>query len=88
MDEEADGEAGYHGRIGDVERGVDDLVITASTAGVTGIDNLVERLERDEFDLVAIGRSLIVNPTWPGIVRRGALHELRPFNRAVLGELI
>jgi 2,4-dienoyl-CoA reductase-like NADH-dependent reductase (Old Yellow Enzyme family) len=61
---------------------------TASTAGVTGIDNLVERLERDEFDLVAIGRSLIVNPTWPGIVRRGALHELRPFNRAVLGELI
>jgi 2,4-dienoyl-CoA reductase-like NADH-dependent reductase (Old Yellow Enzyme family) len=61
---------------------------TASTAGVTGIDNLVERLERDEFDLVAIGRSLIVNPTWPGIVRRGALQELRPFNRAVLGELI
>jgi hypothetical protein len=37
---------------------------------------------------VAIGRSLIVNPAWPGIVRRGALSELRPFNRAVLDELV
>ena len=43
---------------------------------------------RDEFDLVAIGRSLIVNPTWPGIVRRGAWSELQPFNRDVLAELI
>jgi 2,4-dienoyl-CoA reductase-like NADH-dependent reductase (Old Yellow Enzyme family) len=58
------------------------------TAGVTNIDNLLERLERDEFDLVAIGRSLIVNPTWPGIVRRGAWSELQPFNREVLAELI
>jgi 2,4-dienoyl-CoA reductase-like NADH-dependent reductase (Old Yellow Enzyme family) len=56
----------------------------AGTAGVTGIDNLLERLERDEFDLVAIGRSLIVNPTWVEIVRRRALHELRPFDRAVV----
>ncbi|MGA2877812.1 MAG: NADH:flavin oxidoreductase [Bryobacteraceae bacterium] len=61
---------------------------TTNTAGVTGIDNLLERLGRDEFDLVAIGRSLIVNPTWPGIVRRGALSELRPFNRSVLVELV
>jgi 2,4-dienoyl-CoA reductase-like NADH-dependent reductase (Old Yellow Enzyme family) len=60
----------------------------ASTARVAGIDNLLERLDRDEFDLVAIGRSLIVNPEWPGIVRRGALQELRPFNRSVLAELV
>jgi 2,4-dienoyl-CoA reductase-like NADH-dependent reductase (Old Yellow Enzyme family) len=58
-----------------------------STASVTGIDNLLDRLERDEFDLVAIGRSLIVNPAWPAIVRRGALNELLPFNRAAIGEL-
>jgi 2,4-dienoyl-CoA reductase-like NADH-dependent reductase (Old Yellow Enzyme family) len=60
---------------------------TDGAAGVTGIDNLLERLEREEFDLVAIGRSLIVNPAWPAIVRRGALAELLPFNRAALGEL-
>ena len=61
---------------------------TDGAAGVTGIDNLLERLERDEFDLVAIGRSLIVNPTWPAMVRRGALTKLLPFNRAALGELV
>ena len=61
---------------------------TTNTASVTGIDNLLERLGRDEFDLVAIGRSLIVNPAWPGIVRRGALSELRPFNQSVLAELV
>jgi 2,4-dienoyl-CoA reductase-like NADH-dependent reductase (Old Yellow Enzyme family) len=61
---------------------------TTSTASVTGINNLLERLDREEFDLVAIGRSLIVNPTWPEIVRRGALNELLPFNREVLGELV
>ncbi len=60
----------------------------AGKAGVTSIDSLLERLDRDEFDLVAIGRSLIVNPAWPGIVRRGALSELRPFDRAMLGELV
>jgi len=61
---------------------------TSETAGVTNIDNLLDRLDRDEFDLVAIGRSLIVNPAWPGIVRRGAFDELQPFNRAVLAELV
>ena len=61
---------------------------TAVTAGVSGIDNLLDRLDRDEFDLVAIGRSLIVNPAWPRIVRKGALNELLPFNRSVLGELV
>jgi 2,4-dienoyl-CoA reductase-like NADH-dependent reductase (Old Yellow Enzyme family) len=59
-----------------------------TTAGATGIDDLLDRLGRDEFDLVAIGRSLIVNPSWPGIVRRGALGELRPFHRDVLAELV
>lgn len=59
-----------------------------STAGVTGMDDLLDRLDRDEFDLVAIGRSLIVNPSWPGIVRRGAWSELRPFHRSVLTELV
>jgi 2,4-dienoyl-CoA reductase-like NADH-dependent reductase (Old Yellow Enzyme family) len=55
---------------------------------VAGIDNLLERLERDEFDLVAIGRSLFVNPSWPAIVGRGAVQELLPYQRDVLAQLI
>ena len=58
------------------------------TAQVTGIDELLDRMERNEFDLVAIGRSLIVNPSWPAIVERGALNELLPFHRDVLQNLV
>lgn len=57
------------------------------SSGVTGIDELVERMQRGEFDLVAIGRSLIVNPAWPDKVRRGSIAELQPFNRSALAEL-
>jgi 2,4-dienoyl-CoA reductase-like NADH-dependent reductase (Old Yellow Enzyme family) len=61
---------------------------SAETAAVTGIDELLERLEREEFDLVAIGRSLIVNPSWPALVRRGAFDELLPYQRDVLAQLV
>jgi 2,4-dienoyl-CoA reductase-like NADH-dependent reductase (Old Yellow Enzyme family) len=49
---------------------------------------LLERLEREEFDLVAIGRSLIVNPSWPQVIQRGAIHELLPYQRDILAQLV
>ena len=61
---------------------------TDHTASITGIDELLARLQRGEFDLVAIGRSLIVNPSWPVQIRDGALNETRPFNRSVLSQLV
>jgi hypothetical protein len=36
---------------------------------------------------VAVGRSLIVNPEWPTVIQRGAIGELKPFQRDVLSEL-
>nr|WP_255672857.1 12-oxophytodienoate reductase [Glycomyces amatae] len=39
--------------------------------GATGIDKLLDRMENDEFDLIAVGRSLIADPDWPGKVMRG-----------------
>jgi 2,4-dienoyl-CoA reductase-like NADH-dependent reductase (Old Yellow Enzyme family) len=38
--------------------------------------NLYERLAREEFDLVAVGRALITNPDWARKVRAGKIHEL------------
>jgi len=55
---------------------------------VTGLDELLDRLERGEFDLVALGRALLANPDWAAKVKRGALAELRPFERSVLTSLI
>jgi 2,4-dienoyl-CoA reductase-like NADH-dependent reductase (Old Yellow Enzyme family) len=56
-------------------------------ATVTGIDDLLDRLEREEFDLVAIGRALLSNPDWPRQVQRGGLAGLKPFHREVLAQL-
>jgi len=60
---------------------------SAVGASVTGLGELVERLARGEFDLVALGRSLIVNPSWPEQVRTGKLAELRPFHKDALATL-
>lgn len=57
-------------------------------AMVTDLDQLLERMERGEFDLVAIGRALIANPAWPQIVRSGQLRMLRPFQRHLLEQLV
>ena len=52
------------------------------------LDALLERLDRDEFDLVAVGRALIVDPDWVQKVRDGRFAELRGFDRAALAELV
>jgi 2,4-dienoyl-CoA reductase-like NADH-dependent reductase (Old Yellow Enzyme family) len=61
---------------------------TDNTAAVTGLEDLLERLRRGEFDLVALGRALIVNPDWPMLVRKGAFSSLKPFNRSALAEYV
>jgi 2,4-dienoyl-CoA reductase-like NADH-dependent reductase (Old Yellow Enzyme family) len=40
---------------------------------------LIERLERNEFDLVAVGRSLLADPEWVMKIRNGRFGELKPF---------
>jgi len=55
---------------------------------VTGIDALLDRLERGEFDLVAVGRALIANPEWAVKAKAGTLESLRPFDRGLLASLL
>ncbi|MFH9084531.1 NADH:flavin oxidoreductase [Streptomyces sp. NPDC017673] len=49
---------------------------------VKGIDNLLDRLEADEFDLVAIGRALLQDPEWAAKVLSGRFDELKPYDAA------
>ncbi len=51
------------------------------------IDNLLERLERDEFDLVAVGRALIANPDWPDQVAAGNFDSLAAYEKDMLQKL-
>lgn len=52
------------------------------------LQSLVERMEKDEFDLIAVGRALISNPDWVSKVRSGAMDELNGFSPAALAELV
>ncbi|MGW0581242.1 NADH:flavin oxidoreductase [Streptomyces sp. NPDC002920] len=54
---------------------------------VKGIDNLLDRLERDEFDMVAVGRALLQDPEWATKVLGGRFDELKPFDAASLRTL-
>ncbi|MFE5584051.1 NADH:flavin oxidoreductase [Kitasatospora sp. NPDC056531] len=56
-------------------------------APVQGIDNLLDRLERDEFDLVAVGRALLQDPQWAAKVLSGRFTDLHPYDAAALRTL-
>jgi 2,4-dienoyl-CoA reductase-like NADH-dependent reductase (Old Yellow Enzyme family) len=53
----------------------------------TGIDELLARLDRAEFDLAAIGRALIADASWPSKVREGRSAEVQGFSKDMLAEL-
>ncbi len=59
-----------------------------ATAQTASLDGLLERLERQEFDLVAVGRALLVNPDWSNRVRAGEIDQLQPFSTDTLRSLI
>ena len=52
------------------------------------LDNLVHRMERDEFDLIAVGRALISDPNWVGKIKTGDRENLKDFTTAALAELV
>lgn len=51
------------------------------------LDELLRRLDRGDFDLVAVGRALINDPQWVLKVREGRNAELLDFSPAALGTL-
>ncbi len=51
------------------------------------IDDLLRRLEREEFDLVAVGRALLQDPNWAVKIHQGCNDELMSFERAAMASL-
>ena len=52
------------------------------------LDGLLERMERDEFDLIAVGRALLNDPNWVTKVRTGDHGALRDFTAGAFAELV
>jgi len=56
-------------------------------SSTASIDRLLEMMARGDFDLIAIGRALLVNPDWPKKIREGHLDALKPYDPEVLQSL-
>ena len=54
----------------------------------TSLDELTRRMDRGDFDLVAVGRALLSDPNWVEKIREHRTNELKGFTVAALGELV
>ena len=70
--------------------GLDSVFTGEGSAGLggisnpTGIEGLLTRLNNDEFDLVAIGRALLVDPEWVNKIAHENADEIAQFNKDAL----
>ncbi|WP_062052012.1 NADH:flavin oxidoreductase [Bacillus sp. JCM 19034] len=67
--------------------GLDSVFTSFDSSNPTSIQRLLDRLEKDEFDLVAIGRPLISDPAWVAKIYKGDYEEIIPFSKESLSTL-
>jgi 2,4-dienoyl-CoA reductase-like NADH-dependent reductase (Old Yellow Enzyme family) len=60
---------------------------SGESSSTRSIDDLIERLDKGEFDLVAIGRALLQDPQWANKVRQGNMDELETYAGDALATL-
>jgi 2,4-dienoyl-CoA reductase-like NADH-dependent reductase (Old Yellow Enzyme family) len=51
------------------------------------LDDLIERMDKGEFDLVAVGRAILQDPNWANKIRHGQLEQLKQFAGDALATL-
>ncbi len=56
-------------------------------ARVCSLTRLIEKMQADEFDLIAVGRAMLADPQWVNKVRAGEYDKLRPYTKEVLFSL-
>jgi 2,4-dienoyl-CoA reductase-like NADH-dependent reductase (Old Yellow Enzyme family) len=63
----------YVGSVGLEDADFVDYFATGEGANgkVNKMGDLIERLEREEFDLIAVGRALLADPEWVNKIRDG-----------------
>ncbi|MEV6763522.1 NADH:flavin oxidoreductase [Streptomyces sp. NPDC051105] len=54
---------------------------------VRGIEDLLDSLEREEYDMVAVGRAILQDPEWAAKVLAGRTQELKSYDAAALRSL-
>ena len=69
--------------VGSVGLGGDDFISAMADgkgASTRSIDDLIERMDKGEFDLIAVGRALLQDPDWTNKIRNGKYDELEQFS--------
>jgi 2,4-dienoyl-CoA reductase-like NADH-dependent reductase (Old Yellow Enzyme family) len=56
-------------------------------AQTRGLEDLLARFDRGEFDLIAVGRALLQDPAWVEKIRTGRHDEIKPFDAVSLKTL-
>ncbi|MBV2354700.1 NADH:flavin oxidoreductase [Streptomyces sp. J2-1] len=56
-------------------------------SSLRGLDDLLDRMEAEEFDMVAVGRALLQDPQWAAKVLAGRFDELTAYNAESLKTL-
>jgi 2,4-dienoyl-CoA reductase-like NADH-dependent reductase (Old Yellow Enzyme family) len=62
-------------------------IVMKESSETRAIDDLIARLEKGEFDLVAVGRALLQDPQWPNKVREGRVDDIHSFDGESLASL-
>jgi 2,4-dienoyl-CoA reductase-like NADH-dependent reductase (Old Yellow Enzyme family) len=75
--------------VGSVGLDVDFLdVFQGQNAKPASLDRLIERMERAEFDMIAVGRALITDPDWANKAKAGDFAAMQPFDTAALAQFV
>ena len=56
-------------------------------SGISSIDDVAERVDKGEFDLVAVGRALLQDPEWAKKIKEGRHSELEDYDAKALTKL-
>ncbi len=59
--------------------GMDNDPAEGEEADHQGLDELLKRLDNQEFDLVAVGRALLGDPAWAKKIREGRMEDIQAF---------
>jgi len=62
-------------------------LVHQKTSEKQSLDNLMERLDREEFDLVGVGRALLQDPNWATKIKEGRMDELQDYDPAARATL-
>ena len=71
--------------VGSVGLSSDFMNVFAGEGGApVQVNSLIDRMQKEEFDLIAVGRALIVDPDWALKTRTGAFDQMNAFTTEVL----